>query len=58
MQPEVFSLGLSSMKLQLTSSLASTITRLKHHQTTMVSFTVWGEKQIRSSISEATRRRS
>ena len=39
------------------SSLASTLTHLKHHRTTVVSFREQGEKQIPSIISQATRRR-
>jgi hypothetical protein len=34
----LFSHGLMSMKVNLTSSLASTITRFEHHRTTVVSF--------------------
>jgi hypothetical protein len=42
-----------------TSSLASTITRIKYHQTTVVSSREYGKKKIPSSIiSQATRRRS
>ena len=53
-QPEVFSLG--GAWCTSTSSLASTITQLKYHQTTVVSFRKQGEKQI-PSISQTTTRR-
>jgi len=56
-QPEVFSLGFRSMKMHFIISLASTITHLKYHRTTAVSFREQGEKQIPSIISQATRRR-
>jgi len=42
-----------------TSYLVSSMTRLEHHQTTVVSFREYGEKQIPSNIiSPATRRYS
>jgi ribosomal protein L21E len=50
-QPEVFNLGLRSVKITLVSSLASTITHPKFHGTTVVSFREQGEKQIPSIIS-------
>jgi hypothetical protein len=55
-QPEVFSLGLRSTKMHVTSSLASTFAHLKCHRTTVASFREQGDKQIPSNISEATRR--
>jgi len=55
-KPEVFSLAWKTWRCTSTSSLASTITRLKYHQTTVVRFTEQGEKQTPSStISQATR---
>ncbi len=56
-QPEVFSLGLRSIRYTSTSSLASRIPQLKYNQTTVVSFIEQGEKQIPSIISQVTRRR-
>jgi hypothetical protein len=52
---EVFSLRLRSMKMHLTSSLASTLTQLKYHRITVASFREQGDKQIPSIISQATR---
>ena len=53
-QPEVFTLGLTSTSA---ASLVSSIVQLKNHGTTVVSFREQGEKQIPSTISQATRRR-
>ena len=45
-QPEVFSLGLTSTEMHLTSSLAGTITKLKYDRTSVVGFREYGEQQI------------
>ena len=55
-QPDMFSLGLRSTKMDFSISLASTFARLKYRRTTVVSFGEQGEKQILSYIiSQATR---
>jgi len=55
-QPEVFNLGLRSIKMHWTSSLARTLALLKYHRTTVASFGEQGDKQIPSIMFQATRR--
>jgi hypothetical protein len=45
-QPEVFSLGVRSMKMHLNISQVSKIARLKYYRTTVVSFREEGEKLL------------
>jgi len=55
-QPEVFILGLRSMKMHFNIFSASTFAQLKYHWTTVVSYRKQGDKQIPSIIFRATRR--
>ena len=45
-QPEMFSLGVRSMKMHLNVSLVNTLAKLKYHRNNLVSFREWGEKEI------------
>ena len=48
---------LGSQVVRVLYTFPSTITQLKYHQTTVVSFRKQGDKQIPSIISQTTRRR-